>query len=253
MLSVAELTPLTIFFCVFVMLLAGIVHGAMGLGFPLVATPILSVFLDVRLAILLTLLPVVVVNVTSVITSGVSIREIRPFVVLALAAIVGTVLGARMLIVFDPEPFRLFLAFLILLWLSASRIFGGGIEWISTHPRLSMLGFGFLAGIAAGSTNVMVAVLIIYVIEMNLPRKRTVAVLNMCFLSGKLTQIATFGAAGLVTMPIVYVNAGLAVVALGSLLVGVRLARNMELDLYQTLLRVLLALLALILIVQYLV
>jgi len=163
--SVAELTPLAIFLCATVMLLAGAVHGAMGLGFPLVATPILSVFLDVRLAILLTLLPVVVVNITSVITSGVSIREIRPWFPLAVAAIVGTVLGARLLIVLDPEPFRLLLAFLILLWLSANRLFGQGITWVSSHPRLAMLGFGFVAGIAAGSTNVMVAVLIIYVIE----------------------------------------------------------------------------------------
>ena len=52
------------------MMLAGLVHGALGLGFPMVATPIVAVFLDVRTAILLTLLPTVTVNVASIISSA---------------------------------------------------------------------------------------------------------------------------------------------------------------------------------------
>lgn len=249
--SVAELTPFTVFLCLGVMMMAGLVHGTMGLGFPLVATPILCLFLDVRLAIVLTLLPVVVVNIASVVTSGVRLAEIRPFVLLAVCAVIGTVVGARLLIVFDPEPFKLLLALLIVLWLSANYLFSGGINWIDSRPRLAMVLFGFAAGIAAGSTNVMVAVLIIYVIEVDLPRRRSVAVLNFCFLSGKLTQIATFASAGLVSLPVVLTNIGLACVALVSLLVGVRLGRQMALDSYQRILSIMLGLLALVLIGQY--
>ena len=40
-----------------IMLLAGLIHGTLGLGFPLVATPLLALFTDVRTAILITLLP----------------------------------------------------------------------------------------------------------------------------------------------------------------------------------------------------
>ena len=46
-----------------VMVAAGLVHGTLGMGFPLVATPLLSLMLDVRTAILLTLLPTAAVNV----------------------------------------------------------------------------------------------------------------------------------------------------------------------------------------------
>ncbi len=249
--SVAELTPLTVFLCIAVMVVAGMVHGTMGLGFPVVATPVLCLFFDVRLAIVLTLLPVVVVNIASVVTSGARLVEIRPYVLLALCAVAGTFVGARLLIVFDPEPFRLVLALLILLWLSANYLFSGGIDWIDKHPRAAMVAFGFAAGIAAGSTNVMVAVLIIYVIEVDLPRDRSVALLNFCFLSGKLTQIATFAGAGFVSLPVVLVNIGLAVVALVSLLAGVRLSRNMALDSYRKLLRIMLGVLAVMLVIQY--
>jgi len=211
--SVAEFTLFTGVLCVLVMLFAGFVHGTMGLGFPLVATPILSVFLDVRLAIMLTLLPVVVVNVASVVSTGVNWQQIRPSLLLAIFAVVGTIIGARLLIVINPEPLRPLLALLILLWLSADRLFGSRMGWVATKPSLAKVLFGFCAGVAAGSTNVMVAILIIYVLEMQMPRDRTVAVLNFCFLSGKLTQIMTFAAAGLVTPPIVVANAGFAVVA----------------------------------------
>lgn len=249
--SVAEFTPLTGVLCVLVMLFAGFVHGTMGLGFPLVATPILSVFLDVRLAILITLLPIVVVNVASVIKSGVNWKDIQPYLLLAICAVAGTVVGARLLIVFDPEPFRVLLALLILLWLSADRLFGSRMNWVTARPALARVFFGFTAGVAAGSTNVMVAILIIYVLEMQMPRERTVAVLNFCFLSGKLTQIVTFGAAGLVTPPIVLANAGFAVVALASLLLGVRFGRRLALDTYRLMLRVLLGALAVVLLLQY--
>ena len=38
-------------------LAAGLVHGTFGIGFPLVATPLLALVTDVRTAVLITLLP----------------------------------------------------------------------------------------------------------------------------------------------------------------------------------------------------
>ena len=48
---------------------AGWVHGALGLGFPLVATPLIAIFVDVKAAILITLLPTATVNVASVLVA----------------------------------------------------------------------------------------------------------------------------------------------------------------------------------------
>ena len=237
--------------CVLVVVVAGLVHGTLGLGFPLVATPMLSVVLDVRLAIGLTLLPVVAVNVASIVTSGVGFDRIRPYLPLALAAIAGTIVGSMALVWLNPDPFRLILAALIVLWLSSERLFGSRLSSLERYPLTAMLGFGFIAGIAAGSTNVMVAVLIIYVIEMRLPRAHTVAVLNFCFLSGKLTQIGTLSFAGVLSMPLIVVNVGLTLIAISALLLGVRLSGRIAVDTYRVLLRLLLLLLAFVLVVQY--
>ena len=61
-----------------------------------------------------------------------------------------------------------------------------------------MLCFGLAAGIAAGSTNVMVPILIIYALELGLGATAMVQVFNMCFLAGKVAQMVMFAAAGLI-------------------------------------------------------
>jgi len=53
-----------------ILVFAGLVHGTLGMGFPVVATPLLSLVVDVRTAILLTLLPTVAVNVGSILRGG---------------------------------------------------------------------------------------------------------------------------------------------------------------------------------------
>ena len=50
-----------------VMAFSGLVHGTLGLGFPLVSTPLIALLVDVRSAILLTLLPTVAVNIASIV------------------------------------------------------------------------------------------------------------------------------------------------------------------------------------------
>ena len=48
-----------------VMLLAGFAHGAIGFGFPLVATPMLTLVLDLKTTILVSLVPTMVMTLIS--------------------------------------------------------------------------------------------------------------------------------------------------------------------------------------------
>jgi len=65
MMSLLQFDGYVLFAVVGVMLFAGLVHGTLGLGFPMVATPILATMMDVRSAILVTLLPTMAVNIAS--------------------------------------------------------------------------------------------------------------------------------------------------------------------------------------------
>jgi len=232
------------------MLFAGLIHGTLGLGFPMVATPMLATMMDVRSAILITLLPTIAINIASIVNSKSSLASTKPFLPLVLFALLGSMLGASILAVTDPAPFRIVLAGLILLYLwNRIRI---PKQWLEDNAMLAMAVFGIIAGISAGTTNVMVAVLIIYFISLDTPRSTLVPALNSCFLVGKMSQIVVLSIAGLVSISLLLETAPLAVAAVAALLLGQRLQPRIQVNTYQAILRKLLLLLAIILIYQFL-
>ena len=126
-----------------VMLFAGLVHGTLGLGFPMVATPMLATMMDVRSAILITLLPTIAVNIFSIATSPSGLEKLKPFRWLIGFSLVGAIVGSQVLASVDPTPFRLMLAALILLYLWNNLRLSQ--QWLSTNAFLAMMIFGLIA------------------------------------------------------------------------------------------------------------
>lgn len=234
-----------------IILVAGLIHGTIGLGFPLVATPLLALFLDVRSAILVTLLPTVTVNLVSIIRGGGWRESIGKFWPLATYALAGSVVGSRVLVVSDPAPFKLLLAALVLLYLVATRLQALNMHWTKARPALSMLGFGLIAGLSAGTTNVMVPILIIYTLELGLARTAMVQVFNLCFLAGKVSQIGVFASAGLLGTDLLVATLPLAGVAVIALLAGMKVRERIPTEIYRRVVQHVLLVLALLLIGQY--
>ena len=232
------------------LLFAGLVHGTLGLGFPMVATPVLATMMDVRSAILITLLPTMAVNIASIINSKSSLKNTRQFWPLVFFTFTGSLAGTAVLAVLDPAPFRIVLAALILLYLwNSLRI---PKQWLSDNSMLAMAIFGLIAGLAAGTTNVMVAVLIIYFLSLETKRATMVPALNSCFLVGKASQIVVLAIAGLVGFRLMLETAPLAFAAVIALQLGQRLRSRIDVGTYQAILRKLLLVLAVILIYQFL-
>lgn len=232
--------------------LAGLVHGTLGIGFPMVSTPILSLVLDVRLAVLITLIPAIALNVASIAHGGGWRRQVAGYWPLAVWALGAAAGGALLLALLDPRPFKLVLAAAILVYLNAERIRAVPLDWVNTHPRLGMAVFGTIAGLFAGSVNVMVPILVIYALQRKLTRDQMVPVFNMCFACGKISQVAVFGAAGLLTTGLLTGAALGAAIALLALLAGFRLRARISAAVYDTILRRVLLLMALLLIGQFL-
>jgi uncharacterized membrane protein YfcA len=249
--ALSMISPTSAFFLAIV-LFAGLVHGMLGLGFPLVATPMLALVLDVREAIVLTLLPTAALNVASILRGGSWRATLRRFWPLAAWAFVGSALGSRLLVVSDPRPFDLVLAGLIVLYLVASRLESFSLAWPRSSPQLAMLVFGLLGGLSAGTTNVMVPILIIYTLEMRLERTAMVQVFNLTFLGAKLAQIGVFGAAGAFTVDVLSLSVPLALAALVALGVGMRIHDRIRAETYRSAIRIVLAALAVALVGRYL-
>jgi len=241
---------LTVFLPAAIIVLAALVHGTIGIGFPMVATPLLALVTDVPTAIVLLVLPTMVINLANIVSGGRWDRSIAVYWPLALYGMVGSFLGTQLLVAVSPEPFRPLLAGMLVVYLYADRL-GLHLAWIHRFPRLAMTVFGLAGGILAGTVNVMLPALIIFALEVRMPKTVMIQVFNFCFLFGKLTQGAVFVQAGLMTADVVSRSLVLAFLGLVVMLAGMRIRDRIPAEAYRRWLRLLLAVLAGLLLVQF--
>ncbi len=235
-----------------IVFLAGLVHGTLGFGFPMVATPLLALVTDVYSAILLTLPPTIAVNVPSILHGGRWRESLGAHWPLVPYILLGTVLGTQVLMVTDPSPFRLLLAGMIVLYLMPRRPGGQRLERLARHRQLGYLAFGLAAGFSAGTVNVMVPLLVIFTLELGLAATAMVQLFNLCFMSGKVAQLATFGVAGIIDSSLVVGTLPLVAAAALALWLGMRLRTRIDAATYRRLLRHALAVVAVLLCGQFL-
>jgi len=252
---VTELIPLgneLIYLAIPAILIAGLVHGAFGLGFPMVATPLLALFTDVLTAMLITLLPTMAVNLSIISQSGLKqFKEVRGHLIIIPFTLAGTLLGTFLLVNLDPRPFLLLLALATLLYLNQDYLKKINFEWIRKYPLPAHVIFGTLAGFMAGSVNVMLPVLIILFMELRIAGAAMILIFNMNFFTGKITQILVFlqqmqDVAGFLLQTLWLVP-----VAVFALMIGSKIRKKFDETRYLKVLRAVLWLMSAILIVRF--
>ena len=233
--------------CIF--LFASFIHGCIAFGFPMVATPLLSLFTDIQTAIFLTLIPTVLVNLVSIYSEGGLPNAFRRHFLLALFAMLGSAIGTQILLVVHSEVFKLLLASTIIYYLFSEKI-KLNFSWVSQFPRLSKVVFGVSAGVLGGLTNVMAPVLIIYSLESKHSKEDIIQASNLCFLFGKMIQLVLFISNGkYISDQFMLSNMGLFVSSSG-LFAGITIKKNIRLPVYTKILRVLLFIISISLFVQ---
>src|ERR1044071_4300263 len=93
-----------------VVIVAGLAHGTLGFGFPLISTPLVALLVDVRTAVLVTVIPNIVLNLISIVRGGKWRESLGQHWPLALWVVIGTFFGTRLLLASRPEPLQLLLA-----------------------------------------------------------------------------------------------------------------------------------------------
>ena len=233
-----------------ILLFAGLVHGTLGIGFPMLATPLLAMFTDVRSAILIILVPNLLINVVSVARGGKWRESIGRYWPIACYGVAGSIIGTQLLVVTDPEPYKLLLALMILVYLNIERI-GIRMQWVRSYPRRAHAVFGLTGGFLAGTVNVMVPALIIFALEAGLTSTVAVQVFNFCFFFGKVAQGVVFHRAGMFDGQVLLATLPLAGVSLLSLLLGMGLRKRIDADTYRRWLKKVLLVIALLLVFQF--
>lgn len=182
-----------------VLAFAGLVQGALGLGFPMIATPLIAAVTDMRTAVILVILPCVAATVMNVVRAGRFLVTLRRFWYVPVCTVAGTFVGARLFVAFPAFPYTVLLASVIFAYLYLDHI--GQSEWdlVQRHPVAFGVFFGCLAGLSEGTANIAAPLLLIYLFSLGVDRVTLVQLMNLCFSLGKPTQLIVLTVEGGVT------------------------------------------------------
>lgn len=148
--------------------LASLLHGISGLGVTLVTTTALASIYPLPHAIVLVIFPSLLLNAMTWLAGG--DRTIwQNFIyygtrywLLALTSLLGSILGAKLLLWVDSAYILLLLAAVIGFYVISSLL-GKQLRLPATKPVLIIVGFS--AGVIGGSTNAMSTILMMYLLS----------------------------------------------------------------------------------------
>ncbi len=236
---------------VVIVLFAGVIQGALGLGFPTIATPLIALATDIRTAVIIVLIPCIATVLVAAL-KGVPVRRVlAEFWMMPLYMMIGAAIGTTIFIAYPAFPYTLLLAGIILVYLALSWL--GLSEWpfVRRHKHPFGFVFGVLAGLSEGTSNVAAPALIVYYLAIAVQPTMLVQAMNICFLTGKSTQFVTLATAGGVTATQWLVTLPLAIVAGAGAIWGVRIRSRIDAETFRRWLRGALLVIALLLFGQY--
>ena len=232
-------------------LLAGFIQGALGFGFPFIATPMVAMVVDMRTAIITILLPTLATVVITLVTSGPLGPVLKRFWMMPVYATLGALAGTWLFVAAPDAPYQLLLALIIIVYLNLDRIARGDWPLIKRHERA----FGSLAGAAAGlfegTANVAAPPLIIYYLALGLSPAMMVQAMQMCFMVGKTTQFTVLTLHGGVSSAQWLATLPLCVIAVAAGVGGARLRGRIDAAMFRKWVKRALWVIAFALLTQY--
>jgi len=204
------MAPLWALLAVFV---AGTVKGTAGLGFPTLATPLLSLAVGVKI------LPNIVMDGLQFARRGAPTATIRRLLPLLVGGAVGTVIGTRLLVVLPTRAVLLLLGGFVLAFVALNATRFSPRLPPSWEPWAGPLA-GFVAGVVGGVTNVPGTPLAIYFYALGLSKADFLAATAFTFLIYKLVQIAAVAWYGLLTSGLAATSLALTGIALAGFVAG---------------------------------
>lgn len=131
------------------LIVAGLLKGTIGVGMPVVALPLLSLFIDIKSAAMLLSMPLVFSNLPQALEGGKTGQCLMQLTPVLLGMIPGLFLGVRVLLALDANVARM-IAGVVLIGVGGMTLLAPKLQ---LQPRLVLpagIAFGFFGGILGG-------------------------------------------------------------------------------------------------------
>tara|TARA_B100002051_G_scaffold240723_1_gene244788 strand:+ start:791 stop:1555 length:765 start_codon:yes stop_codon:yes gene_type:complete len=193
-----ELTPLIFIICLFTLLLAGIVKGALGMGLPLFAVPILVTVFDLPTAIALMIVPILTSNLIQAWegkNKQISISTFKRFFPLIITLIPFTIFTAQYISKIDIKLGSLFMGLIVIIFSLSNLINNNIIIKPKAEIIISPI-IGIIAGILGGISSLIGPLIAMYLIALKLEKDFFVITIAIIFLSFSITLYSTLAING---------------------------------------------------------
>jgi uncharacterized membrane protein YfcA len=165
--------------------LGGCVKGALGVGLPLVAVPVLSLWIPSPQAIGMMMVPVLSSNFWQAIDGGRLRQGFRRFRGLIIAQIIATVLTVRITLSLSTSQMNVLLACVLLLGV-AIMAFQPTLRISPNREEAVGTGIGLFSGLLGGVSALTGPVVITYLMSLKLERDVFVSSISVIYLSAAL-------------------------------------------------------------------
>lgn len=171
-------------------LVASLLHGIAGMGFPLITIGALSSPYGLAEAIIIVLIPTAVLNLIAWLFGNGSIwhnfsHYLRKYWMLIVVSVIGSALGVYLLLVMNSAYLMLTLAVAVL-WYAIMSLLGKKI--VLPNNLVSLMIIGLVAGVIGGATNAMSSVLLMYLLSISDDKFTIIKLGNLCYFVNKLVQ-----------------------------------------------------------------
>ena len=131
------------------LIVAGLLKGIIGVGMPVVALPLLSLFIDIKSATMLLSMPLIFSNLPQALEGGKTGRCLMQLMPVFLGMIPGLFLGVRVLLALDANVAKI-IAGLVLMGVAGVTLLAPKLQIQSRWVLPTGITFGFFGGILGG-------------------------------------------------------------------------------------------------------
>lgn len=176
-------------------LLGGFVKGALGVGLPLVAVPLLSLGMPPQVAIAWLVVPVLVSNAWQAVEGGAVRPTLKRFSGLLVAQAVATIATVQWTLSLDTRQLNAMVAFAVLLAV-VLMVWQPRLDVSARREHACGVGVGLLSGMLGGVSSLTGPVIITYLMALRLGRDAFVRSVSVIYLLGALPLYGAMVAVG---------------------------------------------------------
>lgn len=191
------------------------------------ATPLLTLFLDVKTAVAVLIVPNIAMDLIQLRRQGEVRATGRRLAVLLVFGAIGTVLGTRLLVILPARTASFILGCFVLAFVALNatrfspRVPPRWERWLAAP-------MGLVAGVVGGVTNGPGTPLVMYFYALGMAKADFVRASALSFVAYKIVQLGAVAWYGLLTWPLLGISLGLTVVALAGFAAGLRVQDRLD-------------------------